>query len=1745
MAEFLHDLNIHGAGQIQFKTTAGANAGKIDQNGNDLVLSNPVGDIIIGNGSDDVFIGDGTNAVDIRFEQNMAIFADSSSTKTLTLGGSNTSLILESPTFNGTVTLGATTINNKLTFTTGTGYIVFDYEPSTGSNAEYSSEVPLLKVDHAGTEKTILSRLTNNAALAIGNDDTVAIVAGDTKAVIKDNWNYPNENVLFAAEGGFYAFGFPDNNVTWANRNVFQFRSESATASNNGLYIGDGGQTQFIDLDRNLKNIGTISSTGDVTITNGNIIFSSQYGIRFTDANTRIYTNTDSPEDLLVEADQDLLLTPDRYVGVNTTTPASVLHINTGSGTQNSNTVIIDRAGSSDYSGVSFATAGTVDWSIGQNSAGTFEVYEDGQDAQTRLTIASGGNATFAGDIAVGPKSNATVQVSESGNSTVKMLAGSVGRVGTYSNHNLNLMVNSNTALTLDTSQDALFASDVAVTAKLAVGATSVHASYDLYNQGTFYSNGAATINADLTVDAGSISISGDGSNAVTLTESGSGDFTIDAADDIRLDAGGGDIVLRDDGSEYARLTNESQTLVIKASTNDMDIKFNGFDNGTGITALKLDMSNAGEGQFNNSIRVPGEITKAGSTTFSIDLKDHSNYTWLRNEPGQWSFQSGTSGDDWTQSWQIYVPNVDSDGGNATFVELGQRHTNDTTGEFKGVKIVKRTGSGVVDGDFQAGATTVSDLTVTGNLTITGDINSYNVTDLDVSDKTITIGKGQTEANSGGSGIIVDGSSASILWDESNDTWDLNKGLDVAGNIHAQSNLSASGTLTINGHSTLGNATSDTTTINGSTILNKKAASGNTNIAIAQLKTADGSTTWNIGGSNTSYNDFMIWAPDKGVGNYFQINKSSGQVKIGADTSGSDLIVYGNATGERMFWDASESNLTINHDTDDAGLEIYTVASAQPTTHQVKIGRDNGQYLGIRVDDGRSYFVHRQDESGGSDNHHQSNQIWTDGGGTHTWNWDIANSSGSSPSNKMQLNSSGNLTVAGNIILGDGQYIHLGDNPDLKIYHNGSHSFIQDTGAGDLRFLGSTIRLQSTTEENMLVATPDAGVTLYYNNSAKFETYNAGVGVTGSAYLTSGNHIHFDNGVSNNYYVRKTGTTLEFKTGGSYNFLSGNADFAGTLQWGNGKAILTYGSDRGIIRADQVLELQTNATSSPTAALTLDTSQNATFAGGISYAGTLTSTGSTTIPIYARSTSNVSYIQIQNSATGSNSGNDGLTVGVNGTAAYVWNREQANLYLGTNDTTAVTIDSSQNATFAGNVYIDGDDIYLGDEETRIKTYSTYLGIFAAGGSAKDVKAKSLTLTNDFNNSAPTNGLYVQGDANFGADVTIGTTSSTKALKLPNNSEIQLFNTNDDNKFTIRNIGSAQNTFAIETNDGTDALTISSLGNATFAGDILVNTATSGRYIQIDHSDDSLKLADNNKIKIGTSNDLQIYHEGTDSIIQNYTGSIYVDNNADNQDIVFRCDDGSGGLATYFRVDGSEVETGFLKTTHHYDNIQARFGDSGDLRIYHDGSNSYISDTGTGDLFIKASNDIYLQGANNEFMAEFSENGSVDLYYNGSKKFETTASGISVTNGITLGGTVAARTIPYVIHTGWGDDTSTTANKIIPLGNSVTEQNVSAADGQHFFIAPYNGKVQKIIMKNVAGTLSSSFTTELKLYINGANVTSSGELTASSSAITWEPSSSNTFSAADEISLVYQKSATSKYWREVSLTMVLTMNGQDI
>ena len=86
------------------------------------------------------------------------------------------------------------------------------------------------------------------------------------------------------------------------------------------------------------------------------------------------------------------------------------------------------------------------------------------------------------------------------------------------------------------------------------------------------------------------------------------------------------------------------------------------------------------------------------------------------------------------------------------------------------------------------GATVTGNLAVTGDLDITGNVNSTSVTDLDVTDKTITLGVGQTEAQSGGSGIVIDGSAASFTWDESNDRWLANKKLAVLEDVIVNAN---------------------------------------------------------------------------------------------------------------------------------------------------------------------------------------------------------------------------------------------------------------------------------------------------------------------------------------------------------------------------------------------------------------------------------------------------------------------------------------------------------------------------------------------------------------------------------------------------------------------------------------------------------------------------------------------------------------------------------------------------------------------------------------------------------------------------------------------------------------------------------------------------------------------------------------------------------------------------------------------
>ena len=70
-----------------------------------------------------------------------------------------------------------------------------------------------------------------------------------------------------------------------------------------------------------------------------------------------------------------------------------------------------------------------------------------------------------------------------------------------------------------------------------------------------------------------------------------------------------------------------------------------------------------------------------------------------------------------------------------------------------------------------------------------------------------------------------------------------------------------------------------------------------------------------------------------------------------------------------------------------------------------------------------------------------------------------------------------------------------------------------------------------------------------------------------------------------------------------------------------------------------------------------------------------------------------------------------------------------------------------------------------------------------------------------------------------------------------------------------------------------------------------------------------------------------------------------------------------------------------------------------LEIYGDGSNSYISDTGTGGLRITSDIFRVLDTTNAEVMIKAEQNAAVELYYDNSKKIETTTDGIKITGGI--------------------------------------------------------------------------------------------------------------------------------------------------
>ena len=129
------------------------------------------------------------------------------------------------------------------------------------------------------------------------------------------------------------------------------------------------------------------------------------------------------------------------------------------------------------------------------------------------------------------------------------------------------------------------------------------------------------------------------------------------------------------------------------------------------------------------------------------------------------------------------------------------------------------------------------------------------------------------------------------------------------------------------------------------------------------------------------------------------------------------------------------------------------------------------------------------------------------------------------------------------------------------------------------------------------------------------------------------------------------------------------------------------------------------------------------------------------------------------------------------------------------------------------------------------------------------------------------------------------------------------------------------------------------------------------------SSEHIHVPDDKKLIVGTGSDLQIYHDGSNSHITNATGHV-------------------------------ELNSSWRWA----DNARVRCGASSDLELYHDGSNSYIIDQGTGELIIQGS---VTKTRNDQGHVQINaSNDVVELYYDNTKKFETTSAGVTVSGSIT-------------------------------------------------------------------------------------------------------------------------------------------------
>ena len=139
--------------------------------------------------------------------------------------------------------------------------------------------------------------------------------------------------------------------------------------------------------------------------------------------------------------------------------------------------------------------------------------------------------------------------------------------------------------------------------------------------------------------------------------------------------------------------------------------------------------------------------------------------------------------------------------------------------------------------------------------------------------------------------------------------------------------------------------------------------------------------------------------------------------------------------------------------------------------------------------------------------------------------------------------------------------------------------------------------------------------------------------------------------------------------------------------------------------------------------------------------------------------------------------------------------------------------------------------------------------------------------------------------------------------------------------------------------------------------------------------------------------------------------------------------------------GTDIAVGAGDDITFTDTSKAIFGAGSDLQIYHDGSNSKITEGGTGGLYIGSSLLGIESGNHGETMAQFIADGAVKLYYDNVQKFQTTSAGVTVTGALS---TSTSASIGTTLTTGGSITVDTHGLLSITGGNNLTISGTAAS-----------------------------------------------------------------------------------------------------